>query len=229
MKSRKAAPRMTEDQLNVIFDYITQQNQIDSIEQVSLCRSRSKEAPAPAPAQQAKPAAPARTAQARNPPRPQSGQNPAAPAAAGECAASAAELASARRSLGRAARIRSACSRLLPQLAAKQPQPERKRERRVIDTSAVTVNADRYDDRVDSLVSDRVGNYSSGKQKIGSKNKSSSRLRFGTKSRSEEQRNAPPPANRQKGAAGRQDPDEITVGELASRMKRRWPRSSAPA
>ena len=27
---------------------------------------------------------------------------------------------------------------------AKQPQPERKRERRVIDTSAVTVNADRY-------------------------------------------------------------------------------------
>ena len=74
------------------------------------------------------------------------------------------------------------------QQQAKQPQPERKRERRVIDTSAVTVNADRYDDRVDSLVSDRVQNYQSGKQKIGNKNKKQQQAkRFGTKSRSEEQ------------------------------------------
>ena len=109
------------------------------------------------------------------------------------------------------------------QPAAKQPQPERKRERRVIDTSAVTVNADRYDDRVDSLVSDRVQNYSSGKQKIGSKNKKQQQAkRFGTKSRSEEQEKM---RRLQLEIAKKAQlvvkiPDEITVGELASRMKK---------
>ena len=40
--------------------------------------------------------------------------------------------------------------------AAKPQQEQRKRERRVVDTSAVTVNADRFDDRVDSLISERA-------------------------------------------------------------------------
>lgn len=33
-KPKSSSQNLTEDQLNVIFDYITQQNQIDSIEQV---------------------------------------------------------------------------------------------------------------------------------------------------------------------------------------------------
>lgn len=41
-KPKSSSQNLTEDQLNVIFDYITQQNQIDSIEQ-GLCCSRSKE------------------------------------------------------------------------------------------------------------------------------------------------------------------------------------------
>ncbi len=129
--------------------------------------------------------------------------------------------ASARHSR-RAARIRSARSSKAPS-RRKQPQPERKRERRVIDTSAVTVNADRYDDRVDSLVSDRVQNYSSGKQKIGNKNKKQQQAkRFGTKSRSEEQEKM---RRLQLEIAKKAQlvvkiPDEITVGELASRMKK---------
>ena len=36
---------------------------------------------------------------------------------------------------------------------AKPQQEQRKRERRVVDTKAVTVNADRFDDRVDELIS----------------------------------------------------------------------------
>ena len=108
------------------------------------------------------------------------------------------------------------------QQPAKQPQPERKRERRVIDTSAVTVNADRYDDRVDSLVSERVQNYSSGKQKIGNKNKKQQAKKFGTKNRSEEQEKM---RRLQLEIAKKAPlvvkiPDEITVGELASRMKK---------
>ncbi len=94
----------------------------------------------------------------------------------------------------------------------------------MIDTSAVTVNADRYDDRVDSLVSERVQNYKGGKQKINSKNnkRQQQARKFGTKSRSEEQEKM---RRLQLEIAKKAQlvvkiPDEITVGELASRMKK---------
>ena len=48
----------------------------------------------------------------------------------------------------------------------KPAEPERKRERRVVDTSAVQVNANRFND-VDNLVSERVQNFQGGKQRIG--------------------------------------------------------------
>ena len=67
-KPKSSSQNLTEDQLNVIFDYITQQNQIDSIEQVFAAAAAKKEAPAPAPAPA--PAAPAAPAQS-NQPRPQ--------------------------------------------------------------------------------------------------------------------------------------------------------------
>ena len=72
-KPKSSSQNLTEDQLNVIFDYITQQNQIDSIEQVFAAAAAKKEtpAPAPAPAQQTKPAAPAQSSQNGNQPRPQ--------------------------------------------------------------------------------------------------------------------------------------------------------------
>ena len=73
-KPKSSSQNLTEDQLNVIFDYITQQNQTDSIEQVFAAAAAKKEAPAPtpapapaAPAAQNKPAAPAQS----NQPRPQ--------------------------------------------------------------------------------------------------------------------------------------------------------------
>ena len=52
------------------------------------------------------------------------------------------------------------------QPAVKQPEPERKRERRVVDTSAVQVNSNRFAD-VDNLVDQRVQDYQGGKQRIG--------------------------------------------------------------
>ena len=218
-KPKSSSQNLTEDQLNVIFDYITQQNQIDSIEQVFAAAAAKKEAPAPAPAPapaapaaQNKPAAPAQSNQPRpqqqnQQPRPQQNnvQRPAQP--------------QNNQNNQNAQRPQQPNAQQQP----KQPQPERKRERRVIDTSAVTVNADRYDDRVDSLVSDRVQNYSSGKQKIGSKNKKQQQAkRFGTKSRSEEQEKM---RRLQLEIAKKAQlvvkiPDEITVGELASRMKK---------
>ena len=42
-KPKSSSQNLTEDQLNVIFDYITQQNQIDSIEQVFAAAAAKKE------------------------------------------------------------------------------------------------------------------------------------------------------------------------------------------
>ena len=220
-KPKSSSQNLSEDQLNVIVDYITQQNQIDSIEQVFAAAAQKKEAPAPAPAQQAKPVAPAQTAQAGNQPRPQGGQSQPRPQQQGN--APRPQQNGQRPAQPQGGQNQPRPQQTAAQPAAKQPQPERKRERRVIDTSAVTVNADRYDDRVDSLVSDRVQNYSSGKQKIGSKNKKQQQAkRFGTKSRSEEQEKM---RRLQLEIAKKAQlvvkiPDEITVGELASRMKK---------
>ena len=210
-KPKSSSQNLTEDQLNVIFDHITRNHQIDSLEQVFAVKPA---APAPAapqvPAAQpqasaAKPAAPQQQRPAQNPQRPaQSASRP-------------------QQNSGNQKQNVSANGGQNQQ-SAKPKEPERKRERRVIDTSAVTVNADRYDDRVDSLVSERVQNYKGGKQKINSKNnkRQQQARKFGTKSRSEEQEKM---RRLQLEIAKKAQlvvkiPDEITVGELASRMKK---------
>lgn len=92
----------------------------------------------------------------------------------------------------------------------------------MVDTSAVQVNSARFDDRVDSLVSERVQNYQGGKQRIGGKkgqqqNKKDNKFR-GNKSRNEEQEKL----RRLQMEVARKAPltvkipEEITVGELAS-------------
>ena len=178
-KPRSNAQVLTEEQLNALFDHITQHRQIASIAEVYAVTPPAKKEEKPAePKQEApKPAEPAK-------------QEPAKPA------------------------------------EEKRPKPEqRKRERRVVDTKAVTVNADRFDDRVDSLVSERVQNYSGGKQKIGNKNKNKgkdNKKATGSKRRNEEQEKLRRLQLEiiKKTPLTVKIPDEITVGELASRMKK---------
>ena len=199
---------LTDEQLNVVFDHMTQKNQIASLEQVF--------AAAAAPKAEAKPEAkPAPQQQ-----RPQGGNQPknggAKPAQNGGKPQNAPKPAAGAPQQQPAA----------PQSAQKQPEPQRKRERRVVDTSAVTVNAERFDDRVDVLVSERQQNYTGGKQKIGGRNSKKKQQqkkgKFGTKSRTEEQEKM---RRLQLEIAKKTPltvkiPDEITVGELASRMKK---------
>ena len=213
-KPKSSSQNLSEEQLNVVFDYITQNHQISSLEEV-FAAAKPKEAPAEsAPAPQPQSAQPSPAAQQK--PQSAPAQKPAAPAQRPAQNAPAAQQKPQTQPRPQPSAQPSA----KPQ---SQPQPERKRERRVIDTSAVTVNADRYDDRVDSLVSERVQNYQSGKQKIGNKNKKQQQAkRFGTKSRSEEQEKM---RRLQLEIAKKAQlvvkiPDEITVGELASRMKK---------
>ncbi len=213
-KPKSSSQNLSEEQLNVVFDYITQNHQISSLEEV-FAAAKPKEAPAEsAPAPQPQSAQPSPAAQQK--PQSAPAQKPAAPAQRPAQNAPAAQQKPQTQPRPQPSAQPSA----KPQ---SQPQPERKRERRVIDTSAVTVNADRYDDRLDSLVSERVQNYQSGKQKIGNKNKKQQQAKkFGSKTRSEEQEKM---RRLQLEIAKKAQlvvkiPDEITVGELASRMKK---------
>lgn len=186
-KPRSNTQVLTDEQLNVVFDVITQKHQIASLEQVFAVAPQAKK-PEPKKAEAPKPAA-----------QPAQGSAPAANAAP---AAQSADK------------------------AAKPQQEQRKRERRVVDTSAVTVNADRFDDRVDVLISERAQNFSGGKQKIASKNKNKAKggkkPAFGSKQRNEEQEKMRRLRLEviKKTPLTVKIPDEITVGELASRMKK---------
>jgi len=182
---------LTDEELNCVFDYMTQKNPISDLS-VVFAAAAPKAAPAPkqeAPKAENKPQQQGQRPQQQN--RPQQGQ----PQKAAE-----------------------------PQKSAKPAEPERKRERRVVDTSAVQVNTNRFAD-VDNLVSERVQNYQGGKQKFGKKgqqqNKKDNKFK-GNKARNEEQEKM----RRLQMEVARKAPtvvkipDEITVGELASRMKK---------
>ena len=200
---------LTAEELNAVFDYITRHNQIASLEEVFAVKPKEAPAPKAEPAKQEAPRqeggkgaqpgkgtpAAQRSGQSARPAQGGQGSKPAQPAQ--------------------------------QQSKPAQPaQPERKRERRVVDTSAVQVNASRFDD-VDGLVSDRVQEYQGGKQRIGGKGSKQQRPQMGKKgqgpkSRSEEQEKL----RRLQMEVARKAPtvvkipEEITVGELASRMKK---------
>ncbi len=187
---------LTEEELNVVFDYLTQTHQISSMEVIFAVQPKPKAEPAPEKKEEAPKAAPVGGGALD---APKKAEKPAAPAPKAEPK---------------------------PQ---KPAEPERKRERRVVDTSAVQVNAARFDDRVDDLISDRDQNYQGGKQRIGGKkgqqqqlNKKDNKFSKGNKSKNEEQermRRLQMEVAR-KAPVTVKIPDEITVGELASRMKK---------
>ncbi len=195
---------LSDQELNVVFDIMTQRNQIKSLEQVFAVKPAAPKTPAPKP-EAPKAAAPqqqsARPQQQGN--RPQ-GQN--------------------QNHNNRPQPNPNSQNAQQPR-AEKAKEPERKRERRVVDTSAVQVNTNRFAD-VDNLVSEKVQDFQGGKQRIGGKkgqqqNKKDNKFK-GNKSRNEEQEKM----RRLQMEVARKAPtvvkipDEITVGELASRMKK---------
>ena len=202
-KPKSYSQVLTADELNAVFEHVTRHNQISDLSVVFAAKPKEQpkvEAPkteAPkAPAAQQRPAQNQQGRPAQNQQgRPQQGQQRPA-------------------------------QNQQPAQPVKQPEPERKRERRIVDTSAVQVNTSRFDD-VDNLISERAQNFQGGKQRIGGgkggkQQKQQMTNKKGNKSRNEEQekmrklqmevaRKAPTVVK---------IPDEITVGELASRMKK---------
>ena len=222
---KSSAQVLSDDQLNLVFDLITRENQIDSIEEVFAARMQQtqdnpdllvvEDAPAKKeqPKAENKPQQPQKNQPAANGgKRPQQGsqnnQQPRQPG--GQNRPQQPQNASAQNN-----------NNNNNNNAQSGQQPKRKKERRVVDTSRVTVNADRFDDRVDELVPEKAQKYTSKKVRVGNKNKGRGG-NFGNKRRNEEQekmrrlqleiaKKAPVKVS---------IPDEISVGELASRMKK---------
>ena len=182
------------NELDVIFEYITQHNQVESLEEIF------KVEPKPVSAQEEK-------------------KTESAPAAKAESAAKAAVPATAAKTPAPT-----------PPKAEKKDKPHVPRqvaEKRVVDTrGGAAVNIDKYNEKFEDLAGTRGGkNFKSGgkKEKIGNKNKQRQNAQVTSAKRRQEERDKM--QRLQLEIAKKQQlkveiPDEIAVGELASRMKK---------
>ncbi|MDD6297021.1 MAG: translation initiation factor IF-2 [Firmicutes bacterium] len=196
---------LTEEELNIVFDQLTKNHPVESLEQAFAAQMAVKQEPpkAETPKREAPKAEQPKAA------KPQQGGNKT-----GNQNANAGNQ-NANNANNNAPK------------ADKAKEPERKRERRVVDTSAVQVNVARFDDRVDNLVSERVQDYARGKQRIGGGKQQQNKKRDnkfvkGNKAKNEEQERLRRLQMEQarKAVLTVKIPEEITVGELASRMKK---------
>ena len=180
---------LTEEELNVIFECLTQRNQMQSIEEVYNVPQK------PAPKKEA----------------PEK--------AAGE---SAGKLQDAPKADPKARQQAQQPQQPKKEKPDKPFQPRQMPQKRVIDTSGVTINMNKYDEHIESLVPERAENMRRGKQKLTKKSNNRQAMSAGTKRRQEErdrmQRLQFEIAK--KAPVKVQIPDEISVGELASRMKK---------
>lgn len=171
---------LEDDELSLIFEYLTQHNQVDDLATVFDTKKPQPEKKAEAGAE-TKAATPENTA--------------AAPA------------------------------------EAKKPEPEKPHvprkvpEKRVIDTSRATVNIAKYDERLDTLVPERAQKMTqsgqAGKEKFTNRNKGRQQVPSSKKRQEEKDKLQRLQFEIAKKAPVKvQIPDEINVGELASRMKK---------
>ena len=195
-----AAPKnhmqvLEDSELDIIFEYLTQNNQVGSIAEIFApepvkAEAPKAEAPAQEPVNEKKAEAPAPGAVKAPAPTQSAAPAPAKPK------------------------------------EKKPSQPKQVAEKRVVDTRGSTgTNLSKYDERFDNMAGDHAQNMQrQGKEKIQSKNKNRQRQQpaSGAKRRQEEREKM---QRLQFEIAKKQPvkvsiPDEINVGELASRMKK---------
>ena len=207
---KKSGQNLDEKELNTVFEYLTQHNQVSGIQVIFADAAPAKPKSAP-PAQQAQGGGKPQQAQAQ----PQQGGGKQQPAQGG---------------------VQPAQSAGKPQAAAQPQQAQQTRQSmprqtKVVDTrKATNVNLDKYDEKLQDLAdrSDRSGGrrggaQQQGKEKIrGGGNKKRGQMTFSNKRKQEE---AEKLRRLQLEIAKKTPltvkiPDEISVGELASRMKK---------
>ena len=204
---------LSDRELSIVFDYLTQNNQIKDLEEVF---SETYHEPK------------------------QGGQKEKAPAKGGQRdknpnnAGGKEKKAAGDRKNGPKGQNNAPAKGGQKEKAPAQPQKgeqtvakptSRVPQKKVVNTrSSVDVNLDRYDAHLDELTPDRVEKMEHGKQKINSRR--SQQQRSGKQSAKRRQEEQAQKMRRLQQEAARkapvkvQIPDEITVGELASRMKK---------
>ena len=220
-KSRTKA--LTDDELNIVFEAMTQNHQVKDIENVLKKQTEAREAKtraAQAP-QQSQQAGQQRPQGGQN--RQQGGQNrpqnnnQTRPQQGGQN----------RPQQGGQQRPQQAQSQQKPAQQPQQPQSKVKQVHRVDTRGGGDVNLARYDERIDELVpekAERMGG--ANKQKLTKKSDQRAKQQASGKRRAEEQEKMRRLQRQQQQAAAKKVklkvmiPEEINVGEFAQRMKR---------
>ncbi|MEA4920998.1 MAG: translation initiation factor IF-2 [Clostridiaceae bacterium] len=197
---RSNAQVLTEEELNVVFEDLTQNNQIEDFKKVfEAARSLQPQKEQPV--------------QAENKPHPETRQERPAARPQNED--------HSQRDQGQR-KDQNAPKR--PEEKPAQPTSTKGPKVTYVDTRGSSVNLEKYDERMDTLVPENVDKIqnTSGKQKI--KQNTQKRVQFGSKRRQEEQDKLRKlqllQAQAKKAPLKVLIPDEIAVGELALRLKK---------
>ncbi len=222
---------LTDGELNIIFDYLTFHNQIESLDEVFAgAKQKTPEPPPAPPVQEVKETKEAKEPQAqqgqKQPPQGQAGKKPQEkqpPQAQGG------KPQEKQPSQGQPAAQAQQPQAQQGQKQPSQGQGERKDsskvpQKRVIDTRGTTLNTAKYDERLDKFVPDKLANAKQGKEKFANrKDKRQPQTAASGAKRRQEQRAQMQKLQLEiakKAPTKVEIPDEISVGELASRMKK---------
>jgi len=170
---------LDDSELDIIFEYLTQHNQIESIEQVYAVAAE---------------AAPMNKVEQKTENKPKVAAAPSAP-----------EKQTERKRDDK------------PRQSKAAPQ------KRIIDTSGVTLNIDKYDERLDTLIPERAQRMKQGKEKIAKRSGKNGREPFNSAKRRQSDKERMQRLQLEiakKAPLKVQIPEEISVGELAARMKK---------
>ena len=213
---------LSDEELDVIFEYMTQHNQVESLEEIFVVAPVAPPAP-PAPA------APAPEAEKEKQPKQGTKTAPEKPARTGQGKADAKARPEAKpaqqQNTQNAQPAAPAAS--APKKQNKPFTPRQVAEKRVVDTrGGSAVNIDKYNEKYEDLGSNKTNNSNmrrSNKEKIQSKSKQRTNPQAASAKRRQEERDKM--ARLQLEIARKQQlkvqiPDEISVGELATRMKK---------
>ena len=213
---------LADEELDVIFEYMTQHNQVESLEEIFVVAPVAPPAP-PAPA------APAPEAEKEKQPKQGTKTAPEKPARPSQGKADAQARPEARpaqqQNTQNAQPAAPAAS--APKKQNKPFTPRQVAEKRVVDTrGGSAVNIDKYNEKYEDLGSNKTNNSNmrrSNKEKIQSKSKQRTNPQAASAKRRQEERDKM--ARLQLEIARKQQlkvqiPDEISVGELATRMKK---------
>ena len=201
-------------ELSILFDYLTQHNQVQSIESIY---ADTYHEPKPAP-QGAKPAPAAQAGAPAAQNRPGHGGTPRPSGQQGQQRAQAPRSAGQQPAQQRPQGQQSAGQQNLSRPGTRVP------EKKIVDTrKSGSVNLDKYDEKLEKLAAGKTTQMQAGKQKFQGRNNQRRGGGFqGSKRRQEEQEKM----RRLQAEIAKKHPlvvkipDEIGVGELASRMKK---------